>query len=954
MAVWSGELAMRPLPAVLLDLHDDLATGKLVLKRGRVTKTVDLVNGNPVSTSSTPRDETLGHFLVSGGVISEDQHRAAVLHAARASIKLGEALVALQTLTVEQLIDQLGRQARHKLVQALRWPQGAWRFDATAEPVEGMQLRMVEVVLDGLRETAVEDLDRLARLDSMEFELTERGERLRAELARVFGDRMLEAIAGGAPIGEIERAFGDRAQARAAVDAMLLCDAITATVADIGLGTTIPGLTSTVPLAELAERPALARAPTRPQAPGSALFDLLFDDLGFGEVPDGDGGAVPIDLEAAGVPAELDADRFESEDSGVVSTADVEAAHLRSDDAASARQTLTAEHQRIQNADHYAVLMIGRRARHVEIEAAYTARRAELDRDSPVIRDPRDRAKLDELRRVYQVARDTLADERARAAYDRELAGGELVQGPPGIDAELSFRKAEELMARGQWAQAVGHIQTVVTRSPGEADYHAALGWAEWMAGEERPEAADAARLHLNQALAINPDHPAAHDYKGRIDATLRNDDAEALFHLERAIELDPMRSDAVAAIERLLVERGELRRYEKVLKRLLFRLRGRASSNEAKAWARLAELYIEHLDDPEAGAAAVANARRISPNDSDVLPLVQRTAARMKRDTLEPIRAGWRDDDPRSGTALVKRAQASGHVDAAFLAASTMVALGTADPHMAQVYDRQRVRGVAIAERPVERDDWTMLRHKDDRPELGAMMELVAPAVHALAPMTLADSEIDAGTLVTDEEMPGPFSRLRRVCADLLGVPLAPVYSRVELGTQIHVVAADPPVLIAGDDALTAPERPELVYRLVRAMTFLWPGRAVGGSRPGRVLRAIVLAVFREASGSAIGIEDPFASAAADVVATLPASNRVQARAAALRLLSRGDGLNLSLWARSLSRTADRAGTLLCGDIPAAFAGAKEIGELDRDLVEFAFSAAHVKLRARLGLSRG
>jgi hypothetical protein len=39
---------------------------------------------------------------------------------------------------------------------------------------------------------------------------------------------------------------------------------------------------------------------------------------------------------------------------------------------------------------------------------------------------------------------------------------------------------------------------------------------------------------------------------------------------------------------------------------------------------------------------------------------------------------------------------------------------------------------------------------------------------------------------------------------------------------------------------------------------------------------------------------------------------------------------------------------------VPAAFAGAREIGELDRDLVEFAYSAAHVKLRAQLGLSRG
>ena len=40
---------------------------------------------------------------------------------------------------------------------------------------------------------------------------------------------------------------------------------------------------------------------------------------------------------------------------------------------------------------------------------------------------------------------------------------------------------------RKQWTQAIGHIKTVIARSPNEADYHAALGWAEWMAGDERP-----------------------------------------------------------------------------------------------------------------------------------------------------------------------------------------------------------------------------------------------------------------------------------------------------------------------------------------------------------------------------------------------------------------------------------------------------------------------------------
>ncbi|HLL23943.1 MAG TPA: hypothetical protein VK427_17515, partial [Kofleriaceae bacterium] len=92
----------------------------------------------------------------------------------------------------------------------------------------------------------------------------------------------------------------------------------------------------------------------------------------------------------------------------------------------------------------------------------------------------------------------------------------------------------------------------------------------------------------------------------------------------------------------------------------------------------------------------------------------------------------------------------------------------------------------------------------------------------------------------------------------------------------------------------------------------------------------------------------------ASQAVATLPPGARVQARAAALRLLSRGAGLNLSVWARSLSRTADRAGMLLCGDVPAAFAGAQEVGDLDRDLVDFAFSAAHVQLRKQLGLISG
>lgn len=956
---------MRSLPAVLLDLHEDLATGRLTLRRGRVSKTVDLVNGNPVSTTSTPRDETLGHFLTSTGVITEDQHREAVQRAANQGQKLGEVLVAMGLLSVEQLIEQLGKQARHKLVQSLRWPQGAWRFEASSEAASGMQLRMIDVVFGGLKETAVEDLDRLSRLDGMSFELTERGRRLNYELRRWYGERALAVLAAGGPIVDIEKATGDRVQARIGIDSMLMCDAIVAKTTQIGLGTGAP-------LAKLKLKP----VPTQPEpdedieptplpAPepyrddGEELFALLFDEL-EDDHKTKDGGK-PLDVgDVTGeitITGEVTTAVYDQ--SGVVSVDEVKRVNKTRDSTVAARQAIAAEYQRIQGADHYAVLLIDRDCDADDVEAGFQVKLAMLQRSTAGVTDPKDRAKLDKIIASYKEARAILRDSGKRAAYNRELAGGELVEGPPSIDSELNFRKAEELMAKRLWPHAIGLLKTVIASSPNEADYHAALGWAQWNAGDAQPAAADAARGHLNHALSINPDHAAAHDYKGRIDAALRVDDASAIFNLERALDLDPQRTEALATLEELLVARGELRRLERILKRLLFRLRGKTHTVEASAWARLARVYLDHLDDQQAAAAALSNAKKLAPNHEDVLSLAARTERRTPSD---PPRVGWREalDDANAGAALVNSTAAAGHADAAFLAASTMVALGTADDAMGALYEHHRSRTLVLptadgGPAQLGRDQWSLLRHRDDEVELGALLELLAPAVHALAPMTLAESELDAGQCVADGELPAVFAKLRTQLGDLLGIGGdAPVYARTELGFQIHVVACDPPVLVAGDEALTAPERPDLVFRLARAMTFLWPGRAVGASRPGRVLKAIVLAIVREAAGTQLGAGEPLAKAADQAIAALPPATRTQARAAALRLLSRsGGGLNLSLWARSLTRTADRAGMLLCGDVPAAFSGAREMGDLDKDLIEFAYSAAHVTLRRQLGLSR-
>lgn len=933
---------MRPLPAVLLDLHENRATGQLTLRRGRVIKTVDFLDGNPVSTASTQRDETLGQFLVTTGVITEAQHRQAVERTTARGGKLGEALVAVRALTLEQLIDQLARQARHKLVQALRWPQGAWRFDESFEPVEGVQLRTVELVLGGLRETAAVDLARLGRLDGVRVALTERGARLRHELERAFGARAIALLERTPTTEELERACADRMLARLAIDAMLLCAAVT-TVAPDGGATRPPPLPPPRP-----RRPSLRPAPPPPPDPAAAapiiedhLFELLFDDV---TLPDDD--LAPSD---DAIPLE----HSEPEDSGIVTVAELAAANIERAQTASARQALIAELQRSTHADHYAVLKVDRRAPSDDIEHAYRARRDDATRGAAVLTAPQDRARLDELLTAYAAARAALVDDHRRADYDRELAGGELVQVPPAIATELEFRAAEELMARGEWEQAIGYLRAASYRSPNEADYHAALGWAEWHAGRAQPDVADSARVHLDIALTINPDHPAAHYYKGQLEAALKSD--EALFHLERAIDLDPQRGEALAAIETLLVGRGELRRLERALKRVLFRMRGKGTAAEVKAWVQLARLYFEHLDDPASGAAAIASARAIAPDDRELSALIGR-AERRPPAPPDPARTGWGDalGNADAGAALVRATADAGHPDVAFLAASTMVALGTADETTAAHYEQHRGAEVVLPTTPLGRDHWAMLRHADDGVELCELVDLLAPAVHALAPMTLVDSDLDDSIRLDDADLPPTFARLRTAIAGVLGVAPPAVYPRVQLGTQIHVIAADPAVLVVGDDALTAPARPELVFALARALTFLRPGRAVGASRPGRVLRAIVMATFREASGTRVGGDDPLAASATAALAALTAPARTRARAAATRLLARGGRLNLSVWARSLTRTADRVGMLLCGDVPTAFAAAGELGELDRDLKEFAYSEAHVQLRAQLGLSRG
>ena len=472
------------------------------------------------------------------------------------------------------------------------------------------------------------------------------------------------------------------------------------------------------------------------------------------------------------------------------------------DETRRARQALTAEHQRIQGADHYAVLHDRpARQRRGDRRRVHRSRDALLDQQTRRRRPSRAiaRSSTRSAPRTRRRAR-VLLDERKRAAYDRELAGGELVAG-----AARDRHRAQLPHGRGaDGAEASGRRRSacsrpVIARSPGEADYHAALGWAEWMAGGEAAEAAaDVARVAPQpRARRSTPITPAAHDYKGRIDAALRTDDAEALFHLERAIDLDPV------------AHRGARDDRARCSSRAASCAATSASSSACcSGCAAAARRPRPRRGRGSRGSTSITSTiRRRRPRRPRTRSGSRRTTPRSPRSSSAPS-APRRDALEPTARRLARGARRSASRGAALVtddAARAVTSTPRSSPRRRwsrsapptrrwrALYEQHRVRGVALPATPLGRDQWALLRHKDDSVELGALMELVAPAVHALAPMTLADSDLDAEPARRRRaSCPASFARLRQQLRDAARRRRsAPVYARVELGTQIHVVAA-------------------------------------------------------------------------------------------------------------------------------------------------------------------
>jgi len=966
----AGSLVDTPLPTLLFELNDTIETGTLTIKHGSTMKTIDLVLGHPVAATSNVREETLGHFLVRFGVISADQHQRGLEVASAQKIRLGKALVDDGVITSENLVELLRAQTQHRVVEALTWEEGSWEFRPGPESKSASDpLDLEYVIVRGLYETtSPEQAHKLAHsIKNRELSLTARGTKLAPRLKGLLGSVFASVWAEGTTVRTMAGAATDKREIERAVATLLAAGLVepgdddTATMEISDAATVTFGGTADLPsVSALSERTESQRLPPPSATPedegDEGLYGLLFGE-GAETTRLGDS---PLLVPDDAVPDALG----NGQESGVIDVAQIQlqaGGKGTRGDSDNARRQLIDEYLRVNGLDHYNILMVPREALPAEISGAIAERRAKFSLEFYSRYDlGRDLAKLEDLHRRYELARDVLLDDDRRAEYDRELAGDDPGPSAPSLDAEIAYGAAAQLLSDGDHVSAIAKLEGAVELAPNEPEYHAELGWARFLANGSTARAADAARPHLNDALRLNPDHPRAHEYKGAITALLGTDDVEAIFHLERALEGDPSRLAALAALERCWRRRGELRPLERQYRKLIHRAASRGTQKTTSAlWVKLGQLYVE-LDDNDSARVAYESALKLMPNDATIrATLTALGRGRLDADSgrLDMLREHWRKDPTKAGPGVeyMRAAQQANCQDVAFMAASALIARGVADSDAEDLYRRYRPRFVVRAHRTFDQDLWQQLAHENDNSEIGTFFDLLSPAYHRVAAIKMQDLEIDETTAVTDDDLPTGFVKMRGYVAHLFGLATPVVHVRPDFGHEIHVGAVDPPVLIVGEETLAAPERLELAYRLGRAMTYLPPGRALGGSHPARMLKAGMLAALTAAVPTA-PVEDPsgMIEQLRTEIDTLPATTRQRLLELAQLIANRSPNINLSKWARSLARTANRAGLLVCGDLPAATRFARDGGagsSLD-ELIDWALGSSFEYLRTQLGTS--
>ncbi|MCC6641281.1 MAG: response regulator [Deltaproteobacteria bacterium] len=213
------------------------------------------------------------------------------------------------------------------------------------------------------------------------------------------------------------------------------------------------------------------------------------------------------------------------------------------------RGELTALAERMRGRTWFDILGVTERSSDEEVRSAYVAlaRRTHPDRYSGASEPVKRLA--EEVFGLVSKAYEALGDGARRARYAFEARNaGDLDEGRRALEAELQFQQGEAKLRARKYAEAAECFGRAVELYPEEGEYHARLGWTEYLSGPDDAAVCERALARIKHGARLAPDRDAPFLYLGRIfRATGRTDLAEKM--LTRAISNKP---DCIEALREL------------------------------------------------------------------------------------------------------------------------------------------------------------------------------------------------------------------------------------------------------------------------------------------------------------------------------------------------------------------------------------------------------------------
>lgn len=130
----------------------DLYSGRLLLKRGDVWKSVRLLSGRPVRAASNVQSENLGALLVAAGRITPEQSERSIALAREGAGRQGEILVRMGLLTREALRAALRDQVRTRIVACFQWTDAEYGlgYEPGGAEVEDSEVNPLALIFEGV------------------------------------------------------------------------------------------------------------------------------------------------------------------------------------------------------------------------------------------------------------------------------------------------------------------------------------------------------------------------------------------------------------------------------------------------------------------------------------------------------------------------------------------------------------------------------------------------------------------------------------------------------------------------------------------------------------------------------------------------------------------------------------------------------------------------------------